>query len=857
MAFNDCVASALAQGEITQAEADDLIKRYAAHFSAAKAMREDMAGFKDAAEAAREALAKQLAADGARAKMLAKMGMEKRDEIIDHLSTFRGPDGKPDVYEASMRLLEHFGFAGSSSVTGRAHAIVGITHGEIGDKLRNFERNFYTGMRHQAVLAGNVVSEMLGKATGSHEAKAFADAVAEQFEKLRTRFNAAGGDIGKIEGGYIPQFHDPVALLKAGFEKWRAAAREHFDPAKMRDPVSGEIGMTPERFEEALRPMFDQITTEGWATRKPETVPVGRGAIANQRQEHRFIAFKDPDSWLKYDQDFGHGDPIKAIFGHINSMSRDIAAMEILGPNPSSTIEQLQQIMLSEHGKWLAGDKNSLFSPTGFTVRGEKDAGKDAASKIGDLFYWMRGREVVRQGVADFYGNVRNVLTSAQLGSAVVTAAVVDPFIDRMARRQLGMAQSELFGSNLKVYADGFAQLPIVRHALMPLVDHFTGRPRQEAARAGMVVDEFLHILGDQARYAGTLSGSVWSRWMADRTVTLTGLEPVTQARRSVFQLDLMGFMADHSGKAFGELPDLLRGKMEGYGFDARQWEVMRKVAHYTPNQGASGFLRPVDVAQIDRSIGERMVEMIGGETERAVPTTTMRSKAYLLGSRPKGTHGGEVLDGLLQYKSFGLSVVTLQAEAIAHEVAKFGAARGASYAAQMMILTTLGGALGLQLKALINGKDTQPVDDPKFWAAAMANGGGMGIMGDFMFADVNRFGYSIAEQAAGPTVSLIGDMAKFTLGNAMELMQRKDTHVGHEAATNLGKYTPFASSAWYARLAYRRELIDQLDYLVDPAAHKRWRSEEQKMARDKGQRYWWKPGETAPDRAPEMRLAR
>lgn len=853
MALRDCIRSAQEQGAITKEEADDILRRYDAHVAARKA-----AGAPNPNREARLALADQFDTEGARMKALAQMGEDKRAEITEHLHAYRDPHGKPDVYEAAMRLLEHYGFAGASSVVGRTKAIVAITHGEIADVLRQFERNFYTGMRHQAVATRDLVYELLGHATDSKQAKAFAGAIGAQFDKLRDRFNAAGGDIGKIEGGYIPQFHEPVALMKAGFEKWRDDIRPRLAPEKMRDPLT-EAPMTPERLDEALRPVFDQITTEGWATRAPTTSPVaGRGAVANQRQDHRFLAFKSAEDWLWYDQHYGHGDPIKAIFGHINGMARDIAAMEVLGPNPSATVEWLKQVMLSEHGKWIAG-KDSLFQPSGMTTFGERDAGRDAAKKIEDLWYWVRGRETVSQGVADFYGNIRNVLTSVQLGSAVVTAAATDPAIMRMATRQLGMGEAAVFGQNAKVYLDTvshyFEQLPILKSVSFVL-DHLTGAPREQAVRSGMIVDEFLHILGDEARYAGALSGSAWSRWLADRTVTLTGLEPITKARRAVFQLELQGFVADNAKLAFDALPAPLRGKLAGYGFDAAQWDALRAVAPHQLGRGSADILRPSDVGLVDRALAERYVEMINGELERAVPTGTMRSKAFLIGARPKGQHGAELAEGFLQYKSFGLSMMTLQAEAIAQETATLGRAAGASYAAQLLILSTVGGALGLQIKSIIQGRDPQNMKDPKFWGAAMASGGGMGIYGDFLFADTNRYGYSFGEQVAGPTASLASDILKFTSGNAMELLQRKDTNIGHEAVTLAGRYTPMLSSAWYARLAYKRELLDQLDYMVDPHAHRRWREEERKAMRERGQGYWWQPGESAPRRAPDLSTA-
>lgn len=850
--FKDCIRSAQEQGAISKEEADELIRRYEAHAATLRA-----AGAPDPNAAAKNALAASLDAEAARAKMLAQMGAEKRGAIAEHLHAYRGPDGKPDVYEASMRLLEHYGFSGTSSVVGRMRSIVALAHGELADVLRTFERNFYTGLRHQQVAARDLVHELLGTPTGRPEIKAMADGVAAQFERLRERFNAAGGDIGKIEGGYIPQLHNAVALMKSGFEKWREDIRPRLEPAKMRDPLTGEA-MTPARLDESLRPVYDAITTEGWATREPSTTPLTRGALANQRQEHRFLAFKSAEDWLWYDQHYGHGDPMKAIFGHINGMARDIAAAETLGPNPTASVEYLKQVVLSEHGKLVAG-KDSLFQPSGLSTKGLKDAGADAAKKIDDLWYFVRGRETVKQGVADFYGNVRNVLTAAQLGSAVVTAAVTDPGIEAMARRQLGMSQAALFGSNAKVYADTvsryFEQLPVLK-TVSHVIDQFTGAPREQALRAGMIMDEFLHVMGDEARYAGSLGGNVWSRWLADRTITLTGLGPITEARKAVFQLELQGFVADHAGAAFDALPAPLRDKMAGYGFDAAQWDTLRAAA-----RGRDGFLRPVDVVAADRGLAERYVEMINGETERAVPSGTLRSRAFVIGSRPKGQHLAELWEGAWQYKSFGLSMMTLQAEAIAQETARGGKAAGATYAAQLLVLTTLGGALAMQLKHLASGRDPQDMADPKFFAAAMATGGGLGLMGDFMFADVNRYGYSFQEQALGPTGALVTDIAKFTAGNMMEAIQglndpRKSTNIGHEAVQLAGKYTPFAASAWYTRLAFRRELIDQLDYMADPRAHTRWREEERRAQRERGQGYFWPPGETAPTRAPDLSTA-
>jgi hypothetical protein len=47
--------------------------------------------------------------------------------------------------------------------------------------------------------------------------------------------------------------------------------------------------------------------------------------------------FRDADAWLAYQEDFGGGgDIFSAMMGHINMMSKDIGAMEVLGPNPAA-----------------------------------------------------------------------------------------------------------------------------------------------------------------------------------------------------------------------------------------------------------------------------------------------------------------------------------------------------------------------------------------------------------------------------------------------------------------------------------------------------------------------------------------
>lgn len=830
--FNGCILSAQRQGIISEEEAESLMARYAEHVRARAA-----AGERDPEGAAKVALAGEMEAAGARRQFLAALSAEKAAQIKQYLETFRDLSGNKNVFEAVINLIENFGAgAGTSSIANRSKAIVALAHGEMADMLSEFRRSRLTGMRPNKPQVEKVVREILGEGTGSPEARAMADAVDHVFETLRTEFNKAGGDIGKLER-YLPQFHNPRALLAAKYEGWRNAIQPRLDLDKMRDPLTGGA-LTGERLEAGLRVAYDRITTGGWSDREPSQVPFGKGSLANQRAEHRFLHFKTADDWLAYDRDFGHGDPMRAIFQHINGMARDIAAMEVLGPNPNATMNWLKQVVQSEAAKAIAGQE-SLYGNAGNLAK-LADKLDYLPWRLQAVYDYVRGRSVVSGRWATAFGNVRNVLTSAQLGGASILAAATDPFIDMSTRYMAGLPVTKAIWG--------------IAHAIK------SNSTREQAVRSGLILDDFLHIVGDEARYAGTLGGAEWSKWLADRTVNLNGLEPITQARRHVFGLDFQATVADHAGQSFDELGranPYLRRTLESYGFKEKDWDKLRATPVHGP-EGGAGFVQPIDVK--NRDLAKRYLEMIYGETERAVPTGTARSRSLVTGGAPRGSIFGELLESGLQYKSFALSFTTLQLQALKQEMNQ-GVARGAAYAGSLGVALTLGGALSVQIKNIMNGKDVQPMDATtgqglKFWLQAMQTGGGMGVMGDFLFADQTRFGHSFAETLAGPSVGLISDAFKLTVGNVQEAVTGKKTNAGREVVKTLGKYVPVVSTLPYTRAAYQRLFLDQLQYATDPDAHKFFRDQQQRLKRETGQGYFWPPGQTSPERAPEFSTA-
>jgi hypothetical protein len=326
--FFECIDSHVASKKITAADAKELKERW-------RKMRErhtaNAAGSADML--ARADLLDTLEKEKAHKRRKAKLSLDASRRVLADATSHK-VNGLTDIGAAFVDMLEHFGTAAFSSVEGRRRAITGMAHAKMEALLFHFRRGAVAGdkSRHNAAELKSVLRESFGTDTGSWQARALANAWMETAEWLRQRFNAAGGAIGKLDNWGLPQHHDPRALRKATLPVWKDTIRDLLDVSRMRHPLTGKP-VSADELDGILDEVWETVATEGWSKRNPSKQAFGRGALANQRAEHRFLVFKDPDAWLKYQEDFGGGgDVFAAMMEHVNAMAKDIAAMEVLGP---------------------------------------------------------------------------------------------------------------------------------------------------------------------------------------------------------------------------------------------------------------------------------------------------------------------------------------------------------------------------------------------------------------------------------------------------------------------------------------------------------------------------------------------
>ena len=151
------------------------------------------------------------------------------------------------------------------------------------------------------------------------------------------------------------------------------------------------------------------------------------------------------------------------------------------------------------------------------------------------------------------------------------------------------------------------------------------------------------------------------------------------------------------------------------------------------------------------------------------------------------------------------------------------------------LILGTMFGYLALASKDILKGRTPRDLDNTEDFFAALIQGGGLGIYGDFLYSELkNSYGGSLQETALGPAV---GDLSKFikSLGDLMDGKIDKFAKKNYEI---LEGNTPFLN-LYYTKWVYDYLIGYQVKEMLDPGYFRRMR---RKAYQNYGSSYWLKP---------------
>lgn len=817
MSIGPCIPELIAAGALPKGKAKDAQREYDRLLNIFDQQMGD-----DAARAmATSKVLEQLDVEFRQKKRRQLLQAGRQVGILADIASYDGGKGVRDGLiepRAAEAIFAPDGKAGYQSVDELHRVVRGRAHAMLDSLLQRSRRTLAGRVRNPAEQE-EIVRALFGEDTGNIAAREMAESWTAAAEMLRQRFNAAGGAIGKLDRWGLPQSHDSRAVRMAGFGPWRDFIWPLLDRSRMLDDRTG-LPFDDDALDKVLRDVFDTIRSDGWSKR--EAGQAGRPSLANSRAEHRFLHFASADDWLNYNARFGQGSAFDAMISHVDGMSRDIALMEVLGPNPPATV------------RWIKDNLSRSAALVGDDAGKAVDAADAGAVRIQRLYDELTGdlsRPESRR-VALAFSTLRSVQTSAKLGAATLSA-VTDIGFQTFTRAYNGLPAARTVVDYVKLLRPGASE------------------DRKLAVRMGLIAEEWSQRAASQHRYLNEeLTGEV-ARRLAEFTLRASGLSHFTQSGRWAFGMQFVGHMTDESVKPFDALDPAFRRAMERYGIDAAGWDSIRA----TPLTMERGVPWLMPTAIEDERLGDKVLAMIQTETDFAVPMADVRTRAMFNAAAPRGNLLGEALRSTLLFKGFGISILLTHGRRFLEQQ---GLYNRAFYSIGFLTATTAMGGLALQLKETAKGKDPLPMgfDNEKdaglFWGTAMLQGGGFGIFGDFLGASENRFGGGIGSTLAGPMAQTASNIGDLTIGNAMKAYRGDKTDAGKDAIKLLQQEVPVASSLWYTRLAYERIALDALRQQADPDYRDSWRRMERR-AREQGQDYWWRPGETSPDRTPDF----
>lgn len=726
---------------------------------------------------------------------------------------------------AAVSLIEDDPRFAGVSYNGVKDAIRGQIYAIFGSTLEGMGKGAFGRQKGKAHLP-NIVREIKGETTHDLAAKEFADAWLKVQDLMVDLFNQAGGSMKRLQR-YIPQPQNGTRLLKAGLRAWTDDHMRTVDWNNTRWP-DGRMIPADQR-EAVLKEVFETLTTDG-ANKIDVSKFRGRGrAVGNKIENHRFLHYKDAQSWLDIHAKYGDGTVFDTFVRHVEQMAHSIALVETFGPNPEMTALNMASIVrkhAAEVGPRELADAQAVmknkFDPMFETVMRQNPM--DPNSTMGNL--------VVGTG---------NILTAAQLGSASFLAIPGD-FMQTVAVRALN--HMGLF-DGVGFYMKAIAADPKFM--------------REIATQSGFIMDEVVMSTYAQTRFTGLATyGPAVTRRISEAVMRLSLLSGHTRSARWAVQAEFMGAMERFRATAFSDLP--FRRVMERYGIDAAQWDALRNnVQAWTPRRDVK-FMRPIDVLQSNipnkQTLYRNFQTMIIDEARKMVPEATIEGATTLKDTTRPDTLVGALLYSFAMYKNFPVSFQMIYGRLGMTSPTVKG--RLAFYAGLGAGMATVG-ALGTQLREVSRGRDPLPMDNLAFLGKAFLSGGALSIWGDFLFSGINDYGKSPKDIAAGPLVEFLGDTTDLLLGdtfqwaNTVGSLSDKDfkSTTASKAVEWARRYTP-GSSLWWARLALERQVWDRLQEIADPNTYSKRRSRTRKQKRDYGNEYWWPQGERTPVEAPK-----
>ena len=670
----------------------------------------------------------------------------------------------------------------------------------------------------------------------SPEAVKLANVINKYQTDARNTRNRFGAWIRDLQGYITRQSHDMFKIREVADKDWIDFVLPRLDLDKMTrlglisadDPVR------------SLRAIYDDFAAGVHMKAQAgeaDIAALGRGAnLARRESVSRSLYFKDGLAAYEYNDRFGSGRLAESVLAGLDASARSAALLKNLGTNPQATLMRL----LDEYEDSLVGEPARRE-----TFRAKRKIIMDMLGHV--------------DGTANIPGNVtaakvgsflRALQSMAKLGGAVISSI------------------TDLSGYAAEMrYSQGKGLLSGVLDGMAKLTD---GRAKGEKA----------DVLASLGLFHESVLGNVAARFDSPDLIggkmaaamqmffRLNGLAWWTESLRDGAALSHSHYLARQSGKGWdgaNSIDDDLKRMLQLYNIDEGKWDILR-IATMQEADGRA-YMTPEALRTVPRAALENYITQVGrvandatvanllddlsqalrvmaiDRSHHAVLEPGARTRAFMLRGTQPGTVPGEMLRYIGQFISFSIAMIqmTLGREIYGRgydtlgEYLKRGHGDMLGLAAYIG-LTGLMGYAAMSAKDLLRGKEPRPPTDPRTWAAALIQGGGLGLYGDFLFGEFNRMGRTFTASAVGPVAGLAD-----TAFDLFTRARRGDDLAG--AALNAAlQNTPFMN-LFYVRPVLDYLIIYRLQEAINPGYLRRM---ERRIERENGQSFILPPSQFA-----------
>jgi len=330
--------------------------------------------------------------------------------------------------------------------------------------------------------------------------------------------------------------------------------------------------------------------------------------------------------------------------------------------------------------------------------------------------------------------------------------------------------------------------------------------------------------------------------------------------------LGLSNWLASEARHGFDAIEPTTRDMLLQQGIDGAEWDLIRlgeqiaddgrsyltpeglasapdaKIAAHLASTGRKADEKAIAQWRDDARI--KLIGMMSDEVSKSLIEPTARQRLTATGGLSKGTWSGSLVRAMWACKSFAISQfqrgwmseirgrsndprARVQAGSRSHYLAianYIAALTGMGFVSYML----KGWATGVQRKGPFESGDEDdkvlffdiPVIDDRVLFASMNQGGGLGIYGDFLFADADRYGGGFMQTLSGPLLGKAEDAYK--LWSAAKGADEEDAgKLANQAVRMLKSATPFGN-LWWSRHVMDRLLWWNLQESINPAGLQR-----------------------------------